>query len=161
MINKFNLLFLTLFYIGKIKRAPGTVASLLTCIFFLISINYLSLFTIFIFTLLVFLYSFVAINISYEIFNSKDPQEIVIDEFLGQMLPLLAFPIYEILYTTSKLTYCVLAFILFRFFDIIKPFPISYIDNNTNGALGILLDDIVAGIFTIIIMIIIFFFFGG
>ena len=161
MINKFNLLFLTLFYIGKIKRAPGTVASLLTCIFFLISINYLSLFTIFIFTLLVFLYSFVAINISYEIFNSKDPQEIVIDEFLGQMLPLLAFPIYEILYTTSKLTYCVLAFILFRFFDIIKPFPISYIDNNTNGALGILLDDIVAGIFTIIIIIIIFFFFGG
>ena len=161
MINKFNLLFLTLFYIGKIKRAPGTVASLVTCIFFLISINYLSLFTIFIFTLLVFLYSFVAINISYEIFNSKDPQEIVIDEFLGQMLPLLAFPIYEILYTTSKLTYCVLAFILFRFFDIIKPFPISYIDNNTNGALGILLDDIVAGIFTIIIMIIIFFFFGG
>jgi phosphatidylglycerophosphatase A len=161
MINKFNLLFLTLFYIGKIKHAPGTVASLVTCVFFLILINYMSIFTIFIFTLLVFLYSFVAINNSYKIFNSKDPQEIVIDEFLGQMLPLLAFPIYEVLYTTSKLTYSVLAFIIFRFFDIIKPFPISYIDNNTKGALGILLDDIVAGIFTIIIMVIIFFFFGG
>ena len=161
MIKKLNLLFLTLFNIGRIKYAPGSIASLLTCVFFFILINYFNIFIISIFTLIIFLISFLVINNSYDIFDSKDPQEIVIDEFIGQMIPLLAIPIYEILYPLPKLYYCFIAFIFFRFFDILKPFPISYIDNNTDGALGIMLDDVVAGLFTIIIMIILFFFLGG
>jgi len=94
-------------------------------------------------------------------FNSKDPQEIVIDEVVGQMLPLLAIPIYETLYIAPKEYYCIAAFILFRLFDIWKPFPINYVDKNTEGSLGIMLDDILAGIYTIIILIIIFFFIGA
>jgi len=160
-MKKFNLLFLTLFQIGKIKYAPGSFASLATCVVFLFLTNYFSVIFLFVLLLLIFGYSIIAINNFYNTFDSKDPQEIVIDEFVGQMLPLLAIPIYETLYPASKIFYCVLAFLLFRFFDILKPFPISYIDKNTQGALGIMLDDVVAGIFTIIIMTIVLFVFGG
>ena len=161
MINKFNLLFLTLLSIGKIKFAPGSVASLATCIFFFILQNYLNLIILFFLTILVFFYSLISINRSYNAYKSEDPDEIVIDEFVGQMLPLLAIPIYETLNPAPKLFYCVAAFILFRFFDILKPYPINYIDNNTKGALGIMLDDIVAGIFTTIVLIIVFLILGG
>ena len=102
-----------------------------------------------------------AINTSFNTFKTNDPQEIVIDEVVGQMLPLLAIPIYETLYIAPKELYCVAAFLLFRLFDIWKPFPISYIDNNTKGALGIMLDDIMAGIFTIVILVIGLYFIGG
>ena len=161
MIKKFNLLFLTFFIIGKIKYAPGTIASLITCLLFLLLLNFLNLFIILFLVILIFLYSFIAINSSFEEFNSDDPQEIVIDEVVGQMLPLLALPIYETLYPLPTIYYCVAAFLLFRLFDIWKPYPISYVDNNVKGALGIMLDDIVAGIFSIFTLIIIFFFLGG
>jgi len=161
MIKKFNLLLLTFFQIGKIKYAPGTVASLATCFLFLFLINFFSILLLFFFTLIIFLYSIIAINNYYQTFDSKDPQEIVIDEFVGQMLPLLAFPVYETLYPTSQLYYCALAFILFRFFDILKPYPISYIEKNTDGAIGVMLDDVMAGLFSLILMTILFFFLGG
>ena len=161
MMDRFNLLFLTLFKIGSIKYAPGTVASVFTCFLFLLSDYYLNITTIFFYTLIIFFYSFIAINNSFELFNSEDPQEIVVDEFVGQMLPLLAIPIYETLYPTTKIFYYIAAFILFRFFDILKPFPINYIDKNVKGAFGIMLDDVVAGIFTIITLVVVFFFYGG
>ena len=161
MIKKLNLLFLTLLNIGKIKYAPGTFASLITCLLFLLLINLLNITILFFFTLIIFLYSFVAINTSFESFDSNEPQEIVIDEVVGQMLPLLALPIYETLYIAPIEYYCLTAFLLFRLFDIWKPFPISYVDNNTEGALGIMLDDILAGFYTIIVIIIALFFIGG
>jgi phosphatidylglycerophosphatase A len=147
--------------IGRIKYAPGTVASLFTCLLFLLLINIFSMTVIFLITLIIFCYSFVAINNSFEEFKSNDPQEIVIDEFVGQMLPLLAIPIYETLYLLPKIYYCVPAFLLFRLFDVWKPYPINYVDNNVKGPLGIMLDDIFASIYSIIILIIIFFFLGG
>jgi phosphatidylglycerophosphatase A len=161
MIKKFNLLLLTFFQIGKIKYAAGTVASLATCFLFLFLINFFSISSLFFLTLIIFLYSIIAINNYYQTFDSKDPQEIVIDEFVGQMVPLLAFPVYEILYPISQLYYCALAFILFRFFDILKPYPISYIEKNTDGAIGVMLDDVMAGLFSLILMTILFFFLGG
>ena len=161
MIKKLNLFFLTLLNIGKIKYAPGTFASLITCLLFLLLINLLNITILFFFTLIIFLYSFVAINTSFESFDSNDPQEIVIDEVVGQMLPLLALPIYETLYIAPIEYYCLTAFLLFRLFDIWKPFPISYVDNNTKGALGIMLDDILAGFYTIILIIIVLFFIGS
>ena len=161
MIKNFNLLFVTFFRIGKIKFAPGTTASLITCLLFLLCTNFFSIVNLFFCTLLIALYSFVAINNSFDSFNSKDPQEIVIDEVVGQMLPLLAIPIYEILYIAPKGYYCIASFIMFRLFDIWKPFPINYIDKNTEGSLGIMLDDIIAGIYAIFTLIIIFFFVGA
>ena len=161
MMNKFNLLFITFFKIGKIKFAPGTLASFITCLLFLLFVNLFNIVILLFFTLLIALYSFIAINNSFDSFDSNDPQEIVIDEVVGQMLPLLSVPIYETLYIAPKEYYCIAAFILFRLFDIWKPFPINYIDINTEGALGIMLDDMLAGIYTIIILIIIFFFIGA
>ena len=161
MTKKFNLLFLTLFNIGKIKNAPGTAASFITCLLFLLLINIFNISIIFLFTLVIFAYSFVAINNSFDEFSSNDPQEIVIDEFVGQMLPLLAIPIYETLYLLPKMYYCIPAFLLFRLFDIWKPYPVSYVDKNVKGAIGIMLDDIFAGIYTIISLVIIFFFLGA
>ena len=147
--------------IGKIKYAPGTAASLITCVAFLLLINIFNISVILLFTLIIFCYSFVAINNAFEEFNSDDPQEIVIDEVVGQMLTLLAIPIYETLYPLPKAYYCVAAFLLFRLFDIWKPYPISYVDNNVKGSLGIMLDDILASIYSIIVLAIIFFFLGG
>ena len=147
--------------IGKIKYAPGTVASFITCLAFLLLINIFNLSVILLFTLIIFCYSLVAINNSFENFDTEDPQEIVIDEVVGQMLPLLAIPIYETLYPLPKIYYCVAAFLAFRLFDIWKPYPISYVDNNVKGALGIKLDDILASNYSIISLTIIFFFLGG
>ena len=161
MIKKFNLFFLTFFKVGRIKYAPGTVASLITCILFFLLIGTFNISFILFFTLIIFCYSFVAINNSFEEFKAEDPQEIVIDEVVGQMLPLLAIPIYETLYLLPKIYYCVGAFLLFRLFDIWKPYPISYVDKNVKGPLGIMLDDILAGVYSIIILTLIFFFLGG
>ena len=147
--------------IGKIKYAPGTIASLITCLAFLLLINIFNLSVILLFTLIIFCYSLVAINNSFESFDTEDPQEIVIDEVVGQMLPLLAIPIYETLYPLPKIYYCVAAFLAFRLFDIWKPYPISYVDNNVKGALGIMLDDILASAYSIVILSVIFFFLGG
>ena len=161
MIKKFNLLFITFFFIGKIKYAPGTVASFITCLLFFFLNTYISISLIFLLTVAIFFLSFISLNNVFEEFDSSDPQEIVIDEVIGQMLPLLAIPIYETLNPFPQIYYCFAAFVTFRFFDILKPYPINYIDNNVKGALGIMLDDILAGLYSIIILTIIFFFLGG
>jgi phosphatidylglycerophosphatase A len=161
MIKKFNLFFLTFFMLGRSKFAPGTLASLAACFLFFILLNFINFISIFLVTLIIFLYSFVAINNSFDEFNEEDPQEIVIDEVVGQMLVLLPIPIYETLYPLPSLYYFVPAFLLFRLFDIWKPYPVNYVDNNIKGSLGIMLDDIFASIYSIIILIVIFFFLGG
>lgn len=147
--------------IGKIKYAPGTFASLAACLLFLLLITFFNITIIFLITLIIFCYSFVAINNSFDQFKSEDPEEIVIDEVVGQMLPLLAIPIYETLYPLPTMYYCVSAFLLFRLFDIWKPYPINYVDNNVKGSLGIMLDDIIASVFSITVLSTIFFFLGG
>ena len=147
--------------IGKIKRAPGTIASAITCLLFLFLINFINFNILFLIILLILFYSIFAINNSFNEFKSDDPQEIVIDEVVGQLLTLLAIPVYETLYPLPTIYYCIAAFLFFRLFDIWKPYPINYIDNNVKGALGIMLDDIFASIFSIIILTIIFFFIGA
>ena len=161
MIDKFGKALLTMFGIGYFKYAPGTIASLIACLSFLALINIFDISVMLFFTLIVFFYSLIAINNSVGEFNSEDPQEIVIDEFVGQMLPLLSIPIYEILYPLPIIYYCIPAFLLFRLYDIWKPYPVNYIDENVKGAIGIMFDDIIAGIYSIITLIIIFFFLGG
>ena len=147
--------------IGKIKYAPGTITSLITCLLFLLLINVFNIIDIFLITLIIFFYSFLAINNSFDEFEADDPQEIVIDEVIGQMLPLLAIPIYETLYPLPTMFYCAAAFLSFRLFDIWKPYPINYIDNNIKGSLGIMLDDVLAGLYSTVILSLVFFFLGG
>mgnify|MGYP001412757542 CR=1 FL=1 len=161
MIKKINLIFLTFFNIGKINYAPGSVASFVVCVLFYLSVNIINIWLLLLFTLIIFLYSFVAINNSYDQFKSEDPEEIVIDEVVGQLLPLIFIPVYETLYPLPKIYYCIAAFLLFRIFDIWKPYPIRNIDRNVEGALGIMLDDVYAGFYTILILVPMFFFLGG
>ena len=87
-------------------------------------------------------------------FENKDPRQIVIDEVLGQAMPLIL-----IVYLSSKNLinipveiYYLLSFILFRFFDIVKPFPVSYFDKQHKNFFGIIMDDIMAGLYTMLII---------
>ena len=147
--------------IGKINYAPGTLASLVSCLLFLLLISFFDFIFIFFITLIIFSYSFIAINNSFDEFKSDDPQEIVVDEVAGQLLSLLAIPIYETLYPLPIIYYCITSFVLFRLFDVLKPYPVNYVDNNIKGALGIMLDDVLAAFYSIIVLCVIFFFLGG
>ena len=98
--------------VGKIKFAPGTFASFITCLIFLLLIDIIGFAFLFFITLLIFCYSFFAINNTFDKYDADDPQEIVIDEFVGQMLPLLVIPVYETLYPLPIIYYCLPSFFL-------------------------------------------------
>ena len=96
-------------------------------------------------------------------FDEIDSKEIVIDEFLGQSIPILFF--YIIFYegsvsNTFFLIIVFLSFVGFRFFDILKPYPINYVDKNMKNGFGVVLDDLIAGFFTLIVLYICIIFYG-
>ena len=138
--------FVTVFGIGYIRIAPGTFGSLFAILVWYISINYLNIYFFYIIIIIVFICSFKAINIYLRNEKKDDPSEVVVDEFIGQSLPLiflLQFNIYEIL----------LAFSSFRLFDIFKIYPVNKVEN-IKGANGVIMDDVVAGIYSLIIIMI-------
>ena len=156
-MKKINVLISTFFGNGYISKIPGTFTSLSTLIILYIffeifhfnNLNY-----ILILYSIIFFYSFYAVMDSEMEFDSKDPRQIVIDEVLGQAMPLIL-----IVYLSSKNLinipveiYYFLSFILFRFFDIVKPFPVSYFDKQHKNFFGIIMDDIMAGLYTMIII---------
>ena len=160
MIDKFGLSLLTMFGVGHIKYAPGTVASFVTClIFYIFGENFFwenKLYILF-FLIIVFFYSIIIIDKLSHLFEKKDPKEIVIDEFIGQSIPLIFLLYWDF---KVRLIYpfelgIVASFILFRFFDIAKIFPINIIDKKIKNGLGVMLDDIIAGIYSSIIIYII------
>ena len=158
MIRTFNYLFVTCFGIGSFRFAPGTITSLVTTIFLfsLFHIVDLSINIILIVLLLIFVYSFYAVSEYIKDNEDKDPKEVVIDEFIGQSIPIY---IYEISHETIKnsqeaiLLYLYI-FILFRYFDIKKPFPVNYIDKKFKNYFGVILDDVVAGLYVVLTLII-------
>ena len=153
MIDKIGLALLTMFGIGHIKYASGTVASFVTCLIYYslisIKINFIYLLIIF---LILLIYSIILIDKLSHHFKEKDPKEIVIDEFFGQSIPLILMSEYII--SSKNPLPIFLAFFLFRFFDILKPFPINIIDKKMKNGLGGVLDDIIAGIYTSITILI-------
>ena len=155
MINKIGLSLITMFGIGYVKYVPGTVASFITCLIFYLlfsmGVNFNSFF-LFIFVILL-ICSIVLIDKLSHHFKEKDPKEIVIDEFFGQSIPLVLMWGYII--SSGEVYPFFLAFILFRFFDIYKPFPINIVDKKMKNGLGIMLDDIIAGIYSTIAGVII------
>ena len=149
--------FVTIFGIGFSKFAPGTLGSFFGVLFFYFFYNFFSknhiLFFLFIF--FIFLLSWYFIYV-YVLKNSvHDPSEIIIDEFLGQLISLSPILFFNEL-KLDKINFCVLmllSFLLFRFFDILKPWPI-YIVDKSRTSLSILLDDVIAGLFASTIIII-------
>ena len=157
MINSFNSLFVTMFGLGKIKFIPGTFGSLATTIilFYCFHILNISSNIILIGLIIIFAYSFYAVSTHIKNSVNKDPGEIIIDEFLGQSIPIY---LYEISHGTTKenneaLIYYSIFFILFRYFDIMKPFPVCFFDKNFKNSFGVIMDDIFAGLYVVLSMV--------
>ena len=156
-MNKLNFLFVTLFGIGKLKKIPGSYASLATTIFLYILFHILNVSPniVLIGVIIVFFISLYAVNIFIKDLDNKDPKEIVIDEFIGQSIPIC---LYEIAHEGTKetsqiLTFYFIMFILFRIFDITKPYPVSYYDKNFKNSFGVIIDDVCAGLYVVAVLV--------
>ena len=157
MIKTFNLLFVTMFGLGKIKFIPGTIGSLATVLilYFCFHILRMDSNLIFLGILIIFIYSFVAVANHTKNSENKDPGEIVIDEFIGQSIPIF---LYEVSHGTVKepdeaMIFYGVCFILFRYFDIVKPFPVSYFDKKHKNSFGVIMDDVCAGFYVVLSLI--------
>ena len=143
-----------MFGIGNSKYAPGTSASFVTCLiyifFFIFKINILYLVS---FVTIIFFYSVYAIDYLKKKFSEIDAQEIVVDEFIGQSIPALTiYSFFEKTNLSHFILYILISFVFFRIFDIFKPYPINEIDKKMKNGFGVILDDIVAGIFSVILL---------
>tara|TARA_B100000700_G_scaffold156336_1_gene173636 strand:- start:1176 stop:1670 length:495 start_codon:yes stop_codon:yes gene_type:complete len=157
MNNKIIFFIVTLFGIGKISKIPGSIASLVTTIFlfFLFHIINISPNFVLISLIVVFFISLYAVNVFIKELDNKDPKEVVIDEFIGQSIPIC---LYEIAHEGSKdinqvLTFYSIMFILFRIFDIAKPYPVSYYDKNFKNSFGVIMDDVAAGLYVVAVLV--------
>jgi phosphatidylglycerophosphatase A len=104
---------------------------------------------------IVFLISLYAVNIFIKDLDNKDPKEVVIDEFIGQSIPIC---LYEIVHegpkeTDQVLIYYFIMFILFRIFDIVKPYPVSYYDKKFKNSFGVVMDDVCAGLYVVAVLV--------
>ena len=157
MIKNFNSLLVTMFGLGKIRFMPGTFGSLVTTIFLFYLFHTLNISSDLILSgwIIIFIYSFYAVSTHTKNNENKDPGEIIIDEFLGQSIPIY---LYEISHGTTKesneaIVYYGLFFILFRYFDIMKPFPVNFFDKNFKNSFGVIMDDICAGLYVVLTVV--------
>tara|TARA_B100001758_G_C18231565_1_gene515630 strand:+ start:252 stop:758 length:507 start_codon:yes stop_codon:yes gene_type:complete len=157
MIKTLNTLFVTMFGLGKVKIIPGTFGSLATIIilYFFFHILNISSTIILIGLMIIFIYSFSAVAAHIKDNENKDPREVIIDEFIGQSIPIY---LYEISHGTEKspdeaLIFYFICFVLFRFFDIKKPFPVSYFDKKFKNSFGVIMDDVCAGFYVVLSLI--------
>jgi phosphatidylglycerophosphatase A len=157
MFNKINFLFVTLFGIGKVKILPGSFASLATTLFlfFLFHILNTSPNIVLFSVIIIFFISLYAVNIFIKNLTNKDSKEVVIDEFIGQSIPIC---LYEVAHNIPKetdqvLKFYFIIFVLFRIFDIAKPFPVSYYDKNFKNSFGVIMDDVCAGLYVVLVLV--------
>ena len=158
MIKNINFLFVTFFGIGTLRYAPGTITSFITIIFLfsLFHILNFSNFVVLTILLIIFFYSFYGVANYIKDKSNKDPKEVVIDEVIGQSIPIY---LYEVAHSTSKdeqitILFYLYIFILFRFFDIKKPFPVNYFDKKFKNSFGVIMDDVMAGFYVVLTLII-------
>ena len=146
-----------MFGLGKLPKIPGTFGSLATVIvlYYFFHILNMSANIILIGLIIIFIYSFSAISTHIKDSENKDPKEVIIDEFIGQSIPIY---LYEISHGTEKspdeaIIFYGICFILFRFFDIAKPFPVSFFDKNFKNSFGVIMDDVCAGFYVVLSLI--------
>ncbi len=126
-------------YSGYLPKAPGTWGSVAGVILWLIVFQWLSLPTYLSLLALLFVVGVFSAGAAEKIVDQGDPGLVVIDEIVGQLIALLL--------VAPRPAPILLAFLLFRLFDIIKPFPVSWCDSHLHGGMGIMLDDVLAGIY--------------
>ena len=146
-----------MFGLGKIPKIPGTFGSLATVLLLYLFFHKLNISSnvILVGLIIIFIYSFSAVAEYIKENENKDPKEIIIDEFIGQSIPIY---LYEISHGTEKLPdeaiiFYGICFILFRFFDIAKPFPVSFFDKNFKNSFGVIMDDVCAGFYVVLSLI--------
>ncbi len=146
-----------MFGLGKISKIPGSVASLFTVLilFILFHVIEISPNLMLILIILVSIVAIFSINIFIKDYDDKDPKEVVIDEFIGQSIPVC---LYEIAHQDTKsvsevLTFYFIMFIMFRIFDIAKPYPVSYYDKNFKNSFGVIMDDVCAGLYVVAVLV--------
>jgi phosphatidylglycerophosphatase A len=142
-MNRFFLILATGFGVGYSPVAPGTLGTLVAIpIYYFLSEIPSPLYEI---TLIGFIFLSVWISEKAEIFFvKKDDQRIVIDEIVGFLITMLWIP------KTTR--FIIIGFILFRFFDILKPIPIRRLEKGLKGGYGVVLDDVAAGVYANIIL---------
>ena len=149
----FTKVFVSIFYIGYIKFASGTWGSLASILILypFIKFTVLSFEALLIIFIILFFISNLFINYFSNFTNSNDSKHIVIDELLGIFIILI---FYDFIFIYNDFITIILIFFIFRLFDIIKVFPANYIDKNLKNGYGVIMDDIVAGIYTIFTLMI-------
>ena len=130
----------TFFYVGLIPKAPGTFGTLAAIpLFYLLSFTPLYIYLAV--TVLIILISVWASKIVEELYNKEDPKQIVADEVCGYLVTMILVP--------PTITNIFLGFLLFRFFDIAKPYPIRKFEQLPRGW-GVVVDDVAAGVYSCI-----------
>jgi phosphatidylglycerophosphatase A len=150
-MDRFFMFIATGAYSGFLPKAPGTWGSAIGVLLWLL-LGRLDLLPFLIVIALLFMIGVFSAGAAEKILDRGDPPQVVIDEIVGQLIALIAVPLQP--------GPVILSFLLFRFFDILKPFPIGWIDRHLHGGLGIMLDDIVAGLYTLLILQLGFRFYG-
>ncbi len=157
MIKTINTLFVTMFGLGRVPKIPGTFGSLATIIILYIFFHIFNLSSnlILIILIAIFVISFLAVANHIKDNENKDPKEVVIDEFIGQSIPIYLYEISHGIEKSSNeaLIFYVICFVLFRFFDIAKPFPVSFFDKNYKNSFGVIMDDVCAGFYVVLSLI--------
>jgi phosphatidylglycerophosphatase A len=157
MIKTLNTLFVTMFGLGKVSKIPGTIGSLTTVVllYYFFHIFNISSNIILIVLIIIFIYSFSAVAAHIKDNKNKDPKEIIIDEFIGQSIPIYLYEISHGIEKSPDVAIIIygICFILFRFFDIAKPFPVSFFDRNFKNSFGVIMDDVCAGFYVVLSLI--------
>ena len=139
----------TLGYCGYFPKAPGTFGSLVSIPIIFIICYYFGFIGLFLTIIISFIIALLAVK-KVLMYTKHDPSFVVIDEFIGQAVTFLL--IANKLKYFNGIIFYILGFILFRIFDITKPFPVSYADKKINNAFGVILDDVFAGLYAAIIL---------
>lgn len=134
---------------GLSPKAPGTCGSF-AAMFICMALLYCPVYVTLAVTVVVFILGTIACNKAEEALGMHDHGGIVIDEFVGMFISILAFP--------AEWYWAIVAFVLFRFFDILKPFPVNYADRKIGGGLGVMVDDVVAGLYAYLAGLLIMYF---
>ena len=148
-MNKIISIFTTLFGIGYSPIAPGTIGSIFSIVLLYFLIKFVPYSFLLIIFIIIFFTSLKLIEKYSNLLKSHDSSTIVIDEFLGIFLIIL---FYDYLKFTNDFIMFLLILILFRFFDILKIFPINWVDKNIKNSFGVVLDDLLAGVYSIIVL---------
>ena len=152
-MNKFLALFATLFGIGKLPKAPGTWGSIFALLIAVPLVHFIEwpVFTALI--LVFFALGVIAANAHAKITGKEDAPEVVIDELVGQWIAILPLEVLGYAQLGDFRYDTVAAFVLFRVFDIWKPWPVSWAEKKIPGGPGVMMDDVIAGVLAALVLL--------